>query len=205
MLRVAQTDWFDEIQDVEWDDGSQGSYPGKLVEKPEKGQVIDDDELSKILVDDVEDHRGAQPPQYGHLPEIPREQTEPSYLDEIPTSNEELGIPEGTKETVYDKDYLDERGVDYQLSGAQLSEDANAYSGTGEVISFNYTNRFGDYAGYRTVQPHILRWNANKNHWYLVSWDLDVNDVRAFIVGLIWPDGVRYEGASFEWNPAIKA
>ena len=68
----------------------------------------------------------------------------------------------------------------------------------GQVITFDYTNRFGQYAGTRTVEPHYTFIAKTTGNEVLVTHDRGQNDIRAFIVGNIHPYGVRYEGLTFE-------
>lgn len=74
-----------------------------------------------------------------------------------------------------------------------------------EVISFDYTNRYGMYSGYRTVEPHYIFLAKSTGNLVLVSWDLDKIEPRAFIMNNVHPYGVRYEGQKFVPRPEIMA
>jgi len=73
-----------------------------------------------------------------------------------------------------------------------------------EVITFEYINRFNEYAGTRKVEPHYTFVAATTKNEVLVTWDLDKQGIRAFIVGNIHPYGVRYEGAQFQQDDPEK-
>ena len=72
-----------------------------------------------------------------------------------------------------------------------------------EVISFDYTDRFGNFLGTRTAQPHYTFMATTTGNEILVTWDMDRNDIRAFIMGNIHPGGIRYEGSIFELKSSI--
>lgn len=103
------------------------------------------------------------------------------YQSEIPSANEILGIPADTPELVYD-------------DPEQLITDSIANR---EIISFEYTNRHGNYSGLRTVEPHYSFIAMSTGNEILVSFDRDVDDIRAFIIGNIHSNGVRYKGIKF--------
>ena len=106
---------------------------------------------------------------------------DPDARSEIPLGNEMLGIPRDTNEVEYsDPIKLIDDGMEKQ-----------------EVISFEYTNRFGAFAGLRTVEPHYTFIANTTNNEILVTFDRDSNAIRAFIVGNIHPFGVRYEDVHF--------
>lgn len=109
------------------------------------------------------------------------------FQQEIPTRNENLGIPAETREIIYDGD--EGKTTDQMLVDAMAAT---------EVVSFDYTNRFGQYAGTRTVEPHYTFDAVSTGNEVLVTWDRDVNDIRAFIVGNIHPFGVRYKDVNFQ-------
>ena len=120
------------------------------------------------------------------------------WTTEVPRTIDE--VPEDVKEIIYDEpDALVIDGINKN-----------------EVISFDYVNRKGFYAGYRTVEPHYLFTARTTNNLVLVSYDLDVGDIRTFILqnnsnikvskdsgGKILPNGVRYEGWNFARRPEI--
>lgn len=120
------------------------------------------------------------------------EEQGPEGRDEIPFGSQELGIPEGAREIEYN-------GSTDPATGQQLDQQKLAYDGIDnrEIISFDYTNRFGMYAGTRTVEPHYTFVASTTGNEVLVTWDIDQNDIRAFIVGNMHPFGVRYEGVQF--------
>jgi hypothetical protein len=165
--------WLDEVNDFD-QENDEGDY------------IINDDNLDEYLVDDVE-----EPPQEPYAQDIegrpdiePAPQEEMSledYRSEIPTTNQLL-TPNAVREHIY--------------SNAQaLISDAMENR---EVIGFDYVNRHGAYAGWRTVEPHYVFVAYTTGNEILVTWDRDINDIRAFIVGNIQPEGVRYERENFE-------
>lgn len=127
------------------------------------------------------------------------------WMSEVPRTTED--VPENVVEVIYDN------------KTPEKSSEALVYDGINknEVISFDYINRKGFYAGYRTVEPHYLFTARTTNNLVLVSFDLDVGDVRTFILknnnmkvsrdggGRILPNGVRYEGWTFVRRPEIDA
>lgn len=174
--------WLDEIRDVDWGKDS----------KPEPDWPpgsINDDNLSNYLVDDLEPINNT--PQQINNPNLsknPQNIQQPiNFLDEIPRGSTELGIPEDTPEIEY-------------ASSQQLINDGIQKR---NIISFEYTNRYGDYAGLRTVEPHYTFIASSTGNEVLVTFDLDVSDIRAFIVGNIHPNGVRYDGIEFQLRPEI--
>lgn len=191
MLKITKAElyrrgqsFFDEIQDVDWGDDPEpdrGSMGGRI--SPDG--VVNENNYEEYEPSALED---------------PIEQQLPAgqdYRREIPVGNEELGIPEGAPEVEYhglDVDPETGEKLDYRLDQQQLIEDGRTRH---EVISFDYTNRFGQYAGTRTVEPHYT-FTAGTGNDILVTFDRDQNDIRAFIIGNIHPYGVRYEGVQFE-------
>lgn len=167
--KLAQT-WMDEIRDVDWGDD--------VPDTNETPGIVNEDNLDEYLADEVEKDPDEWP--IGQQP-VPTDVDE--VRDEIPAANELLGIPEGTKEISYP-------------SGQSLLYEAMDRA---EVVSFEYTNRHGDYAGLRTVEPHYAFVAPTTGNEVVVTFDRDVNDIRAFIIGNIHPGGVRYEGITF--NP----
>jgi len=127
-----------------------------------------------------------------YLPEeadkTPDEERE--YIRDVYTPQEELAeepvLPAGKEHMYEDTMRLVYDGIDHS-----------------EVISFDYTDRFGNFLGTRTVQPHYTFDAITTGNEILVTWDLDRNDIRAFILGNIHPGGIRYEGSTFELKPAI--
>ncbi len=73
-----------------------------------------------------------------------------------------------------------------------------------EIIEFRYTTRHGVDAGYRRVEPHYTFVASTTGNEVLVTYDVtpgideSKGRIRAFIIGNIHPDGVRYEGEVFE-------
>lgn len=196
MLRVISSKlaqnapWLDDIRDVEWLGEEPDFFPPSERPEPPGEGAVDESNYTDFLADDLDEQdEDIQQPQ------------EESFLDEIPIGNEELLHEEA-------------KPVEYQDS-FQLIHDARARQ---EVISFEYINRHGAYAGWRTVEPHYLFPARTTGNIVLVAWDRDVNDIRAFIVGNgttpfvskhtdptagIQPGGVRYENETFEWRPEI--
>lgn len=146
--------------------------------------VIDEDNYEGYLADEVEDPRDENIPIPPQNQGIPRQ---PNFMEEIPTVNEALGIPADTREVIY-------------ASGWELANDGINKK---EIIGFPYTNRHGMYAGFRTVEPHYTFLARTTGNEILVSFDLDVNDIRAFIIGNIHSNGVRYEDVVFAPRDSI--
>lgn len=73
-----------------------------------------------------------------------------------------------------------------------------------EVIEFGYTTRHGRDSGYRTVEPHYTFIASTTGNEVLVTYDLTPGidttkgRIRAFIVGNIHPNGIRYQGQQFQ-------
>lgn len=171
--RLGQS-FLDEIQDVDWGDGTPPDRGGRISPHGPQG-VINEDNFENYEPTAIEE------PIEQQLPTEPQEGILP-YQREIPIGNELLGIPEGTQETEYDNtQQLVYDGIDRN-----------------EVISFDYTNRHGQYAGTRTVEPHYTFMARTTGNEVLVTFDRDQNDIRAFIVGNIHPFGVRYEEVQFD-------
>lgn len=177
-LKVSQFDWLDEARDVDWDGDNNDTSPRK--------GIVNDDNLQNYLSDDVDvdntllDTTQPESPDNSNLEPV-------NFLEEIPRGNENLGIPENSKEI----EYSSPRRLVYD--GIENME----------VISFEYTNRFGAYAGLRTVEPHYTFVAKTTGNEILVTFDRDINDIRAFIVGNIHPNGVRYDSVNFEPRPEI--
>lgn len=161
--KKAQGNFWDDIRDVDWGDDP----------PPDRGS-IDESNYEDYLADDIDEE-----PTPGEAPgqqEVPGQR--PEYMDEIPTGNQALGIPEGAREIEYTNPY-------------ELVAESLGFA----PISFEYTNRHGDFVGRRTVEPHDWFVASTTGNSILVTYDLDVLDIRAFIIGNIHPGGVRYEGA----------
>lgn len=148
-------------------------------------RIINDDNLDDYLVDNVEkepyDHAVSTDWKTDIEPVPQEEMSLTDYRSEIPTINQLL-TPNAEREHIYSDPH-------------NLIEDAMTDR---EVIGFDYINRHGAYAGWRTVEPHYTFVAYTTGNEILVTWDRDINDIRAFIVGNIQPEAVRYEGESFE-------
>ena len=167
-LTKYQQSWMDEISDVDWLDDDETD-----------DRTINEGNYEEYLADDIEkpeDENILVPQQNLGIPQPP------GYMDEMPTVNENLGIPLDTKEIIYaDPQELVSEGINNR-----------------EIIGFAYTNRHGAYAGFRTVEPHYTFLARTTGNEILVSFDRDVNDIRAFFIGNIHESGVRYQDVSFE-------
>jgi len=177
MLRIVNSSvnkqsqsWRDDIEDVDWGDDPGMDVPGKLV---------DENNMDDYLVDNEPDRSEVEPRQ--PAPKSPEEPTGDDYRSEIPTINEIL-TPDATREIIYPT-------PDDMISDAIARR---------EAIGFDYINRHGAYAGWRTVEPHYTFYAYTTGNMILVTWDRDVNDIRAFIIGNIQPNGVRYEDELFD-------
>lgn len=142
---------------------------------------VDESNYEDYLVDDIENNQEDDLQQDTYEPQAP------NYMEEIPTGNQLLGVPEDSQEITY-------------ANPIQL-----VYDGVdnNEVISFQYTNRHGNYSGLRTVEPHYTFIAGSTGNEVLVTYDRDVNDIRAFIVSNIHPNGVRYKNVRFQDRPEI--
>ncbi len=105
-----------------------------------------------------------------------------------PIQRQLVGIPEKTESFNYpDGNSLVDDGIDNT-----------------EIISFEYTNRHGRYAGSRTVEPHYTFVARTTQNEVLVSFDrtpgIDTSKgrIRSFIVGNIHANGVRYNRVVFD-------
>ena len=176
LYRLGQS-FLDELGDVDWGDDA----------PPDRGRISPHGPQGVIDEGNFEDYEptSIESPVEQQLPidsGVPIQEGLDPYRREIPTGNELLGIPEGTQETEYpNAQQLVYDGIDRD-----------------EVISFDYTNRHGQYAGTRTVEPHYTFIAQTTGNEVLVTFDRDQNDIRAFIVGNIHPYGVRYEEVLFE-------
>ncbi len=155
-------------------------------EPDEENFIVNDDNLDDYLVDNVEE-APQEPISRGiegrpDIEPVPQEEMSlQDYRSEIPTINELL-TPNAVREHIYSDAH-------------DLISDAIS---TNEVIGFDYVNRHGAYSGWRTVEPHYIFEAYTTGNTILVTWDRDINDIRAFIVGNVQPEGVRYEGEIFE-------
>lgn len=175
-ITKSQWSWQDDIEDVDWfDDEEEGTH------------LVNEDNLDEYLADEIEKH---QP-----VDRLPADAPPDDYRDEIPTINEYL-TPNALREIEYQDAFS-------LVSDAMSHKDEKGLSSP-EVIGFNYTNRHGFYAGWRTVEPHYTFLAYSTGNLVVVTYDRDVNDIRAFIVeskdgaGGIQPGGVRYEGEVFQ-------
>lgn len=171
MLSVFSQSFLDELNDVEWDQDDPDYDDRYSLNSP---GFINDDNYEDVLVDTIEN-----PQEEDFGPEQPEFQ-QPEEL--LPVSREQLGIPPESQEIEYDQP-------------VQL-----AYDGIDgkEIISFEYTNRHGIYAGVRTVEPHYTFMAQSTGNEVLVTYDRGQQDIRAFILGNIHPFGVRYKGLHFQ-------
>jgi len=180
--------FLDEMDDVDWGDGQPKRRVTKKDETPvphgQQGAIGEDafeefepgsaeavpQREDKIVDDGIVD------------PRMPEER-------EIP---EKMDVPEEIEEIIYDGSINPDTGV-------VLDQQQQAYDGidNDEVISFDYTDRYGHYAGHRTVEPHYTFVASTTGNEVLVTFDQSVGDIRAFIVGNIHPFGVRYNGVQF--------
>ena len=174
--KQAQIDWMDDIKNVDWGG------------EPDPRGIVNEDNLSDYLVDDVE--QVTEQPQQTRQPRVVKppdgnqEPNPPTDFEEalgLPTAPPPL--PEGVKE------------IPYQNARRLI------YTGMdkAEAVGFEYTNRHGMYAGWRTVEPHYTFIAQSTGNEVLVTYDIspNVNGIRAFIVGNIHPYGVRYKGYNF--------
>jgi len=198
MLKVVSSklvfgqSYLDEIGDVDWFGDEPDFNLGTPKDDEEEG-VVNENNYEDYLADDLDQQEEPKEPVPG---------TSGDFLDEIPLGNEDLlDNPEANE-------------VQYQNALDLVSDAINNQ----EVVSFEYVNRHGAYAGRRTVEPHYIFPAYTTGNTVLVAWDRGVNDIRAFIVGIgaghfvskktdpsagIQPGGVRYENEKFEFRPEI--
>jgi len=170
-IKRAQS-WMEEIDDVDWGDDA-----------PED-RLVNENNLPEFLVDEVEEREPEAPapePTPEPAPEPAPVPPETDYREELPTLNEIL-TPNAEREIIYPT------AEDLISSAIERNE----------VIGFDYINRHGAYAGWRTVEPHYTFYAYTTGNMILVTWDRDINDIRAFIIGNIQSNGVRYEGETFD-------
>lgn len=139
--------------------------------------VINDDNYEDFLADEREKEEASQyDPSMGLRPDYTPEPDMPD-IRTIPYGAETGKTP---TDLVYD-------GIDRN-----------------EVIEFGYTTRHGVDAGYRRVEPHYTFVATGTGNEVLVTYDLTPGidetkgRIRAFIVGNIHPEGVRYQGDTFQ-------
>ena len=183
LIKIQQS-WQEDIEDVDWFDDS---------DDVRKRHLVDENNLDDYLVDDIEERQPPTRPSKED-PSTPNVPTD-DYRDEIPTINELL-TPNALKEVVYQDAFS-------LVSDAMSHKDESGQSSP-EVIGFDYVNRHGFYAGWRTVEPHYTFLAYTTGNLVVVTFDRDVNEIRAFIVeskngrGGIQPNGVIYEGEVFQ-------
>jgi len=88
-----------------------------------------------------------------------------------------------------------------QVEYSDVADLLSAGMATRHMISFEYTNRYGEYAGRRYVEPHYTFDARTTGNKILVTFDHKASDIRAFIVGNIWPGGVLYKGDELSFTP----
>jgi len=144
--------------------------------------VINKDNYEDFLADEREKNEAANyDPNIGIRPDYVTEHDIPS-IKQVHYNNEEEKTP---IDLIYD-------GID-----------------NSEVIEFQYITRHGVDIGYRRVEPHYTFDAITTGNEVLVTYDItpgideSKGRIRAFIVGNIYPDGVRYEGEKFEPRPEI--
>ncbi len=175
-ITKVQQSWRDDVEDVDWFDD----------ESNDRRHLVNDDNLNEYLADEVEQQQPVE-----RLPD----EAPPDYRDEIPTTDEVM-TPDAIKEVLYQDPFS-------LVSDAMSHKDEQGQS-TPEVIGFDYINRHGFYAGHRIVEPHYTFLAYSTGNLVVVTFDRDVQDIRAFIVqskdgkGGIQPNGVRYEGEVFQ-------
>ena len=191
MLKIVNSElvalgqsFLDDLDDVDWGDGEENPRGvQKPYGPPSSGRISPDNPPPGIV---NEQNFEQFEPSDIEEPFQENQQQEPEsredFLQEVPNREELLGIPPNVKEIEYD-------------SVGDLLDDAMERN---EIISFDYTNRFGQFAGTRTVEPHYTFIARTTNNEVLVTFDRDKNDIRAFIVGNIHPYGVRYKDVNFE-------
>ena len=158
-------------------------HPDNIRDPNDAPGTINESNYEDYLVDEVEKIKNEEPEPITTAP--PMDQSD--FLTELPTGNEALGIPRDTPETeIANPLNLVYEGID-----------------SDQLIGFEYTNRHGAYAGFRIVEPHYTFMARTTGNEVLVTFDRDVGDIRAFIVGNIHPNGVLYQGVKFAPKPEI--
>ncbi len=181
LYRLGQS-FLDELEDVDWGDDAPPDR-GRISPHGPQG-VIDEGNFEQYEPGTIEPQQGQE--------QVPLdEEPDRGFLDEIPEDMFEidpLEPPEGTNEIIYTGQ------SPYTMR--QLAKDGIDKL---EVITFEYIDRFNEYRGTRKVQPHYTFVAPTTGNEILVTWDLEKQGIRAFIVGNMNPYGVRYEG--FNFNP----
>lgn len=139
-----------------------------------QNRIVNEDNLRDYLVDDVEGIPGQE-----QLPP-PMKPQRPDWMEEMPSMEESMvGIPEDSQELEYDNpDELIDDGIRYQ-----------------RIIKFDYVNRHGTPTGERIVEPHYKFHAYSTGNTVLVSFDLSVGDIRAFIID---PVNMPFGGALYD-------
>lgn len=184
MLKIVKSELFNIGQsflDEVWGDEPDQDFQGKI---SPNSDPIDENNYEKYEPIPVQDPNQQQQQEFPiGAPDRPG----PHFQEDLLVQPAELEVPEGVQEIEYP-------------DGQRLAYDG---AKTNEVISFDYTNRFGQYVGTRHVEPHRIFKARTTGNDILVTWDLDQNDIRAFIIGNIKPYGVRYEGYNFIPKPEL--
>lgn len=168
MFKIISQSFLDELDDADWGDDESGGYGTP--------GVINDTNYEDFLADEREKEEAENyDPNIGLRPDYQPEQNVP-YVKKI-TYKDSDG--QRTVDLVYD-------GIDKH-----------------DIIEFGYTTRYGLDAGIRRVEPHYTFVASSTGNEILVSYDVtpgidETNGrIRAFIVGNIHPNGIRYEGETF--------
>lgn len=138
------------------------------------------DELQDVdwFSDELEDE---YPPRYSQQQKI-NENNYADYLaDDIENAenNKDDNMPSTDNEFNYSV-FDNEQGPSSEYDDPyQLINDGMDYN---RIISFDYVTRNGNYIGTRVVEPHYVFVANSTGNTILVSYDRNVNDIRAFII-----------------------
>jgi len=147
-------------------------------------QLINDDNVNDFLADEIEGRDNADPLQTQTTE--PQDQLDQPYIKPDKGTSDALS-PNKTGE------------VPYPSASALISSGIAKR----EAVGFEYITRHGLDIGWRVVEPHYIFYAPSTNNLILVSWDRHVSDIRAFIVGNIKQNGVRYRGEVFQPHNSI--
>jgi hypothetical protein len=134
-------------------------------------------------------------PEPESLPEIAVDESNylDSLADELDQENEQKIQEPPAPEGAGIQEILYTNGQDLAIDGRNNKE----------LIEFDYVTRHGRHI-HRLVEPHHIFISKSSGGPVLVTWDRSVNDIRAFIIGGVQPNGVRYEGSEFPNRPQLQ-
>lgn len=179
ILQKTAQSFLDEVRDSDAFDDKNDTQQGYGIPG-----WINNENYQDFLADDLNDYNETEEKPQGE-PLLPGEYLQKEELSPELPQQQEQPEPEENKVT-----YVNGRDLVY--SGID----------NGEIVSFDYTNRYGMYCGYRTVEPHYTFIAPGTGNEIVVTYDFYYG-IRAFIINNIHPYGVRYKDEKFKLRPAI--